>query len=147
MLSTFFQRTIGAHLVFVGIAYLIFRYSGILEGRHPLSYIAWPMFLGGLFYFWQVICYRPVPRNPIQEFTINLSIAVYSVLVGCSFTIPWALQQQFDTERGGWPLHMYVYLFFAWGLIYMVDYTAVKDPMNRQKSAWRYAIFLRRRNG
>ena len=153
MASKFFQRTVLAHVVFVGVGYLLLHVAWICLflafNKYDLAGYKGPAFpfvflltlVAAIYYSHCVKTYRPVPHNPIQQFRINLIIATYAVVVSLSLAIPLCASLQYGYEVTMWPLFAALYIFFAWRHVYAIDPPVVQDPYGRRFSSWGHAIF------
>lgn len=148
MVSKFVQRAILGHLVFVVVGYLIVRvywahmrpYDAPDHPIHtPLIFLV--TLIGAICYGHWVRKYRPVPRNPIQQFQINCLIAAYSIVVALSVALPLGASGIAPIFAPAWPLVTLVCVYFACGLLYRVDFPVVKDAPGREKTPWQLLIF------
>ena len=150
MVSKFFQRTVLAHLAFVGIGYIVLRAvwaylasrNENLDKAMPAPQLTFLITLLGAFYYSHCAKkYRPIPRNPIQQFRINLIVALYAVVVALSLTTSFSAS--FDIpDVTTWGFLAALYIFFAWGHIYGVDLPVVQDANGRRLTLWQRAIRL-----
>ena len=144
MVKQFFLQTTGRHLALIGTLYFLIRLATFHWGWHPRAFVIvlfLPAVAGALYYPWCVKRYRPIPRNPIQEFDINRLIAVYSLFVAVSLTIPFAcVFAASDDALLFAPIWGFVYLFFLLRLIYTIDYVAIRDVTGRQLTNWQARI-------
>lgn len=152
MVSKFFQRTVLAHVVFVGIGYLVlhaiwmclFLAYGDYDrgyGPPPAPLVFLVTLIAAINYSRCVRKYRPIPHNPIQQFQINFTIAAYAIVVALSLAIPLCAGLQYENDVRIWPLPAALYIFFAWRYVYGIDPPVVQDANGRRMSAWELAIF------
>ena len=152
MVSKFVQRTVLAHVVFIGIGYLLLHVAWmclfLAYGNYKVGYGPPPaplVFLitlaAAIYYSYRARKYRPVPHNPIQQFRINLIIATYAIVVGLSLAIPLCASLQYGYEVTMWPLFAALYIFVAWRHVYAIDPPVVQDPYGRRFSSWGHALF------
>jgi hypothetical protein len=152
MVSKFFQRTVLAHLAFVGLGYLVLRIAWLFilltYGRPdrlfpppPAPLVFLVTLIAAIYYSRCLTKYRPIPHNPIQQFQINLIVATYAIVVALSLFIPLCAGLQHDTDVTIWPLPTALYIFFAWRHVYAIDPPIVQDAYGRRMSAWEYALF------
>jgi hypothetical protein len=151
MVSKFFQRTVIAHLAFVGLGYLALRIAWLfilltyggpdrLFPPPPAPLVFLVTLPAALFYAHCLTKYRPIPHNPIQQFQINLLVATYAIVVALSLAIPLSASLQFGYEVTMWPLFAALYIYFAWRHVYGIDPPIVQDANGRRVSAWELAI-------
>lgn len=147
MVDKFFQRTVLRHLALVGIGYFILHlyWRFVQNDGDPGStvppHLIVPLTLIGAICFprW-VKKYRPIPRNPIQQFFINLIIASYSIVVALCLVLPLFGNVTNSRDAMWWPVFAGLYVFYTWKLVYEVDLPIIQDATGRRMSAWEHEI-------
>jgi hypothetical protein len=150
MVKKFFERTVLAHIAFIGIGYAILRLvpffvNGTLGQAPPPPLVLLITLTAAIYYSHCLKKYRPVPQNPIQQFRMNLIVATYAIVVALSLAIPFAATPEGETTITIWPLPAAIYIFFAWRHVYSVDPPVFLDPHGRPVSEWDLAILEAKR--
>lgn len=147
MFRTFLLHTSGKHLIVVGLAYLVFMWWLPEPTEDQVGcHIVFAAIIGAIYYPFAVLKHRPVPRNPVQQFMINLWIFVYSAIVAACFALPSHASLDDDTVSPMWPAWVAFYLFFACWLLYGVDHPVVEDATNRKLTEWQLAMLAEQRS-